>query len=248
MFESHWAHHKIMLTVSIVIPAKNEERYLPILLAGLDRQTHRPMQVIVADAKSTDRTREIATQHGCTIVPGGMPGLGRNAGAKLATGDVLLFLDADVQIDDPKFIEHALEEFDRNQLEIAAPDINLLNGTTADRLGHNFYNLYVRLWGRWRPHAPGFCIFIRRQLFEKIGGFDVTVLLCEDHELAQRAGKQGKFGFLNSVSIGVTDRRLRRDGGWIVAGKYILAELHMIFLGPIRHNRFRYDFGYDEDK
>jgi glycosyltransferase involved in cell wall biosynthesis len=236
------------LTVSVVIPAKNEERYLPFLFAGLDKQTHKPEQIILADAHSTDKTREIALAHGCMIVPGGMPGPGRNAGARAATSDVILFLDADVRIDDPHFIENALAEFGRQQLDIATPNIHLVNGTAADRLGHELYNFYVRLWGAWRPHAPGFCIFIRRVLFEKIGGFDETILLCEDHELASRAGKSGKFGFLESVSIGVTDRRLRRDGGLVVAAKYVLAELHMLFLGPIRHNYFRYDFGYDEDK
>lgn len=235
-------------TVSVVIPAKNEERYLPILLGGLEKQTHRPEQIILADAQSTDKTRQIAEEHGCLIVEGGMPGLGRNAGAKIATGDVILFLDADVQINNKYFIEAALEEFNKKQLDIAAPDIHLVNGRLLDKIGHDFYNFYVRMWGAWRPHAPGFCIFIRRLLFEDIGGFDPSILLCEDHELAKRAGKRGKFGFLDSVSIGVTDRRLRRDGGFVVAVKYVLAEIHMMLLGPIRHNLFRYDFGYDEDK
>ncbi len=235
-------------SVSIVIPAKNEERYLPILLKGLENQTHRPEQIILADAQSTDKTREIAKHHGCLVVEGGMPGVGRNAGAKIATGDVILFLDADVLIDNRFFIEAALEEFDKKQLDVAAPDIRLLNGRRWDKIGHDFYNLYVRMWGVWRPHAPGFCIFIRRALFEQIGGFDPSVILCEDHELAKRAGKRGKFGFLDSISIGVTDRRFRRDGALVVSIKYALAELHMLILGPIRHNAFRYDFGYDEDK
>lgn len=237
-----------MATLSIIIPAKNEERYLPLLFKSLEQQTRQPDQVILADAQSTDATRELALRYGCSVVDGGMPGPGRNAGAKLATGDILLFLDADVQLTDKNFLKHALEEFERRRLDIATNDVHLLQGRWCDRVGHNFYNLYVRAWGAWRPHAPGFCIFIRRPLFEAIQGFDPTIFLGEDHELACRAGKQGKFGFLNSVSIGVTDRRLRRDGGLVVSVKYVLAELHMLFLGPIRHNAFHYDFGYDEDK
>lgn len=239
---------KAQPTVSVVIPAKNEERYLPILLKGLEKQTLKPVQIILADAQSTDKTRDIGRQHGCTIVDGGMPGPGRNAGAKVATGDILLFLDADVQIDNKYFIEAAVEEFEKKHFDIATPDIHLVSGRRLDKVGHDFYNFYVRMWGAWRPHAPGFCIFIRRSLFESIGGFDPSILLCEDHELAKRAGKRGKFGFLDSVSIGVTDRRLRRDGGFVVAVKYVLAEFHMVFLGPIRHNLFHYDFGYDDDR
>ena len=235
-------------TVSIVIPAKNEERYLPRLLKDLHQQTHVPEQIILADAQSTDRTREIGAEHGCLIVEGDMPGPGRNAGAKISTGEILLFLDADVQIRNRFFIEAALEEFNKQHFDLAAPDIHLIGGNRADKFGHDFYNFYVRLWGARWPHAPGFCTFIRRSLFEQIGGFDPSVILCEDHELAQRARKHGKFGILESVSIGVTDRRLRRDGGLVVAAKYVLAELHMLILGPIRHNAFHYDFGYDLDK
>ena len=234
-------------TISIIIPAKNEERYLPTLLNDLKQQTRPPNQILLADANSTDHTRDLGIGSGCAIVEGGLPGIGRNAGAKLATGDFLLFLDADVHINDPKFIELALEELETRQLDVAAPDIYMVSGNRAEQFGHNFYNWYVRLWGTVRPHAPGFCTFIRRSLFEDIGGYDPTILFCEDHDLAARAGKRGRFAILNSVTIGVTDRRLRRDGRLVVVIKYILAEVHMMIFGPIRHNLFHYDFGYDED-
>lgn len=234
-------------TLSVVIPAKNEERCLPILLDGLKAQTIVPNEIVVADAGSTDKTREEALAHNCVVVAGGLPGAGRNAGALLATGEWLLFLDADVQLCDPKFIEHALIEIENRQLDLASPDVHLLGGNLVDKVGHYLYNRYVRMWGAKLPHAPGFCIFIRRSLFEKVGGFDTSITLAEDHELAQRAGRLGRFGILNSPGICVTDRRFRRDGSWRVAIKYIFGELHMIFLGPIRHERFNYEFGYDED-
>lgn len=237
-----------MPTVSVIIPAKNEARYLPGLLAALKAQTFQPLEIILADAASTDSTRQIAEAAGCRVVTGGLPGAGRNAGAAIATGDVLLFLDADAKIHEPKFLELALAEMSAKHLAIATPDIRLEGGNYADKLGHSLYNFYVRAWGTWRPHAPGFCIFITRALFEKICGFDETIKLAEDHDLAMRAGKLGKFGFLNGVTIAVTDRRFRRDGSVKIACKYILAELHIFFLGPIRHNYFHYDFGYEDTK
>lgn len=102
------------------------------------------------------------------------------------------------------------------------------------------------VFGSVHPHAPGFCILVRRSLHKAIGGFDETVQFCEDHDYANRASRKGSFGFLNSVRISVTTRRQERDGRLSVVLKYILAEMHLLALGPIRHDRFRYGFGYNK--
>lgn len=60
--------------ISIVIPTLNEAAYLSTLLDSLKTQTFRGFEIIVADANSTDRTREIALEHGARVVQGGMPG------------------------------------------------------------------------------------------------------------------------------------------------------------------------------
>ncbi len=79
-------------------------------------------------------------------------------------------------------------------------------------------------------------------------GFDETVVFCEDHEYVSRAAKHGRFGILNDISIGVTTRRMDRDGRANIVAKYLLAEAHITFLGPIRHDFFKYGFGYDRKK
>jgi glycosyltransferase involved in cell wall biosynthesis len=235
-----------MPTMSIIIPTYNEERYLPRLLKVLAQQTRQPDQIIVADAFSTDQTRAIAAEHGCLVVDGGLPGVGRNAGAKLATGECLVFFDADAVIEDDHFLDKAITEFEQRHLDLATADIYLQHGSKLEHFAHEFYNRYAHLWGSWHPHIPGFCFFIRRSVFEEVGGFDETVVLAEDHDLANRAGKVGKFGFLETVKIGVNDRRLRRDGWLKLLPTYILAEFHLLFLGPIRHHMFKYEFGYDQ--
>jgi len=234
-------------TLSIVIPTKNEEEHLPELFRSLKEQTIQPAEIIVADANSDDRTREIAAGFGARVVDGGLPGPGRNRGAEVATGTYVLFLDADVVLKDRTFLDRSLKEIVERDLDFATVDVLPLDGNKIDEVFHGFYNSYCRLVEPVHKHAPGFCIFVRRSFHEKLGGFDETVTFCEDHEYAQRAGKNGKFGFL-SMPVPVSIRRFDRDGRLSIAVKYVLAELHYWIIGPIRHDKFNYTFGYRKKK
>ncbi len=235
-------------TLSVVIPTKNEERYLPAVLEALRRQTFQPKEIIVADAWSSDDTRSIAEHAGAIVVDGGLPSVGRNRGAAKATGELIFFLDADVIIRDDRFLENAVTEFAQRNLGIATCNLGVIEGNAYDVLVHHFYNFYARLLGSWHPHAPGFCILVKRSVHEQVGGFDESIMFCEDHEYAGRTAKASSFGFLDSVKIFVTTRRQERDGRWSMGIKYVLAEFHLIFIGPIRGDKFKYGFGYDEKK
>jgi len=233
--------------LSVVIPAKDEENDLPVLLASLKAQTVQPHEVIVADAKSTDRTVEIAEQMGAKVVPGGMPGPGRNRGAKVAKGEYILFLDADVELLDERFLEDNLAEMVKKGYDFACPDVEPIKGTRFDRFSHEAYNRYCRLVAPLHQHAPGFCIFVKRSFHEKLKGFDEEVTFCEDHEYAMRAAKAGKYGFL-SKPVPVSIRRFDRDSRLGITVKYLLAELHHWFIGPIKHDKFKYTFGHKNKK
>ncbi|HBP00088.1 MAG: putative glycosyltransferase [Candidatus Uhrbacteria bacterium GW2011_GWF2_41_16] len=230
--------------LSIVIPTKNEETFLPILLASIRGQTRQPQEIIVADAHSDDHTCDIARSFGCRIVEGGMPGPGRNRGAEAAHGDFVLFLDADVQLRDRFFLQHAMEEIQSRELDFATCDVIPLSHRPVDRLFHGFYNKYSRLTFPLRAHAPGFCIFARKHMHEQMRGFDETVVFCEDHDYAQRCRQFGSFGYLNHTKIYVSIRRFDRDGRLAIAVKYTLGELHLMALGPVRHQYFHYEFGH----
>lgn len=235
-------------TLSVVIPTKNEERYLPAVLDAIRRQTLQPKEIIIADAHSVDETRVIAKRAGAIVVDGGLPSAGRNRGAEKATGDLIFFLDADVIIDDDEFFEKAVTEFAQRNFGIATCDLGVVGGNFYDVVTHYFYNFYARLLGAFHPHAPGFCILVKRSVHEKIHGFDESIIFCEDHEYAGRAANIGKFGFLDSIKIFVTTRRQERDGRVSMGFKYVLAEFHLMFIGPIRDDKFKYGFGYEEKK
>ncbi len=233
--------------LTIVIPTKNEEEYLPILLSSIRKQSYQPAEIIVADAHSTDQTREIAIQFGARVVEGGMPGPGRNRGAEAAKTDYILFLDADVELRDPEMLEQMMGEMLERNLDLATCDVLPLSPKRIDHLMHKLYNRYSRLLADSRPHAPGFCLLVRRAIHQQIGGFDESVVFCEDHDYAQRIARVGSFGVLRAA-VPVSVRRLDRDGRVNIAVKYVLAEAYLATIGPIKSNLFNYSFGHTKKR
>ncbi len=235
-----------MLTVVVI--TKNEEKNLPVLLESIRHQTLQPREVIVSDANSTDKTRKIAKKYGARIIDGGLPSVGRNRGAEAAQSDYVLFLDADVELRDPEFLEKSLGEMLEKNYGLATCDVFPLSDAFVDHFMHKAYNSYVRAWGSMFPHAPGFCMFVKKDLHHQMNGFDEQISFCEDHDYAQRFKKIGNFGFLKSTKIPVSIRRLDRDGRMKIAVKFMMAELHLAFLGPIKHDKFKYTFGHKKKK
>lgn len=231
------------LPVSIVVPTFNEESFLPKLLSSLKRQSAAPQEIIVADAFSIDKTRAIAKEFGCKIVDGGLPAIARNNGAKKSRCPILLFLDSDVILP-PRFLEKTVKEMTNRKLDIASCFITPRSNLTIDKFLHKFANQYMRLTQKFHPHIPGFCIFVKRDIHNTIGGFDETLILAEDHDYVRRAKKVGRFNYLKSYKIPVSVRRLSRDGRITISLKYIAIELHLIFIGQIRKNIFNYKFGH----
>jgi len=229
------------LPLSIIIPTFNEEKYLPRLLLSIQKQSQQPAEVIVADAYSLDRTRKIAKKFGCKVVAGGLPGKARNNGAKAASQKLLLFLDADVVLP-ASFLEETVEEMVERDLAIASCYVKPISRDKRDILLHKVVNYYLRVTRKFHPHIPGFCIFIYKELHELIGGFDESLVMAEDHDYVRRAKKRGRFSYLTCYKIPVSVRRLVGEGRLKIAAKYIAIELHLLFIGQIRKNIFRYEY------
>ncbi len=231
-----------MPKISIVIPSLNEEEYLPKLLKSIQAQTFTDYEVIVADAGSKDKTVEIAKEYGVRVVPGGMPGPGRNRGAEVATGEFLFFFDSDVILD-PRFLEMAMKEMEDRFLELATCEFLPESDLRLDRVLFKLANLSVKINQFFTPRAAGFCIFISRRLFKRVGGFDEAVKLAEDHDLVTRASQYRPLRMLNSVTLTVSIRRLRKEGRFSLIGKYIQVETHLILKGKVTDDIVEYEFG-----
>lgn len=231
------------IRVSIVIPALNEEIYLPKLLKSIARQDFDDYEVIVADAGSKDRTIGIAKQHGAIVVKGGLPSIGRNSGARAARGEYIFFLDADVLL--PKgFLKNAYNEMHGKKLCLSTCRFKPLSKLKVDRMIHDFGNVSIRLLQFSNdPHAPGFCILAKKDLFDEAGGFDETVKIAEDHDFVKRASKIKPLRVLESTYISVSVRRLEKEGRLPLLQKYFQVYFYRKFKGEIRDDVVEYEFG-----
>jgi len=229
--------------ISIIIPTFNEEMYLPRLLESIKKQVYKNYEIIVADANSADKTRQIAKRYSCRIVKGGMPAIGRNNGAKAAKGDILLFLDADVTFG-RDFLRNAVNELRERNLDVAGCYIRPLGNNVIDKIFFSIFNLWIFTTQFFYPNASGSGIFCKRWLHKKIKGFDETIRLSEDMDYVRRCGKHGKFRILKTAKSYVAMRRFEKEGRFNVGFKLFLSALYRLFFGEIRSDVFKYNLRY----
>jgi glycosyltransferase involved in cell wall biosynthesis len=171
------------MTLSVIIPAFNEELYLPRTLRRLDRaiaylgDRGRHVEVVLVDNASTDRTAEIAASFGARIVcvPDHNIARVRNAGARAALSDLLVFVDADTLVSEA-MLGRILEVMDDPDCLGGAVDIDYQPARAVIRI-------YLRIWrliGLAFGMAQGAVQFCRREAFLLLDGYDESLYMGED--------------------------------------------------------------------
>ncbi|MEA3453046.1 MAG: glycosyltransferase [Patescibacteria group bacterium] len=226
--------------ISIIVPTLNEEKYLPRLLKSIEKQKFDgDLEIIVADANSKDRTKEIAQEFGCNIVRGGLAAKGRNEGAKAAKGELLFFVDADILL--PKgFLKNVLEKFKKNSLDMATFLIFPDKKRTSCILFFKVFNFITRII----PLAFMGTILIKRDVHKRINGFDEEIKLAEDHDYLWRARHFGKHKRIKDARIYGSIRRFEKDGMARTSAIYLLAGIYILIFGPIKKNIFNYKLNH----
>lgn len=231
--------------ISIVIPAYNEERYLPRLLKSvISQELKSQYEIIAVDAESTDATRMIAKAYGCRVISSkrGSPAIARNAGAMASSGDILIFLDADVVL--PKdFLRENLREFERRRLDVAGCYVKPESGNIYDDIVIGWVsNMWLSFFENLRPSSYGHCMFAKRETHRRIRGFDENLAFAEDSDYANRAFKKGlRFGILKSKRVLLSMRRFEKEGRIFLTLKYAILNLRR-FGGEIK-NGVKYNYG-----
>lgn len=179
-----------MPKLSIVVPAFNEEKLLPRTLDGLRNavkvlpQRGWEWELIVSDNNSTDRTVEVAREHGARVVfePVNQIARARNAGAAAATGDWFLFVDAD-SVASGELIAAAIDRVSGGDVILVGAVLRLdgdLPPLAAAMLGA--WNLLSRTF-RW---VAGSFVLVEADAFREVGGFDLGLYAGEEVELSRR--------------------------------------------------------------
>ncbi len=193
--------------MSVIIPARDEEASLPGLFESLGGQTRPPDQVIVVDDDSSDRTAAIAAAAGATVLggatlPGGWTGKtwACHRGAAAATGELLVFLDADVTLG-PEALSCLADEHDsrRGLISVQPFHRTVDSYESLSAMGNVVALMGTGAFSGWprRPAAMAFgpCLLISRHDYDTIGGHahpDVRGRVTEDIGLARRMRSAGR--------------------------------------------------------
>ncbi|MBI2986520.1 MAG: TIGR04283 family arsenosugar biosynthesis glycosyltransferase [Deltaproteobacteria bacterium] len=222
------------MRVSIIIPVLNEESAIASTLEAL-----RPFameEIIVVDGGSTDRTREIVAARNAVL---GISPRGRakqmNRGARVAQGDVLLFLHADTQLPPSAMAD----------IRSALEDPQCVGGrfdVALDGQGwiFKFIGNMISLRSRLSKVATGDqAIFVRRRIFKELGGFP-DIPLMEDIAFCRMLKKSGRVACLRSRVV-TSARRWEKEGIWRTILK--MWALRLLFLAGVSSFRLRRFYG-----
>ena len=209
--------------ISIIIPTLNEAKIIEATLRTLAATLTLPHEVIVSDGGSCDGTAELAARYANTVLVFSGPGRqtigeGRNEGAKVATGDFLVFLDADCVIPEPdRFFAQALAYFEKDPGLVgltAYLRVFPADETFGDKLVSGVANLGLRVANNVLRRGASFGEFqmIRREAFARLGGYRADLIAFEDTDMFRRLSRIGRTTIAPKLRVLHSGRRGHQVG------------------------------------
>lgn len=239
-------------TFSIIIPAHNEENYITACLESIklaeQEVSGNRVQIIVAANRCTDKTAEIARKFGAQVIDNQDKCISmiRNAGVRAAEGDIIVTIDADSRMTKGSLKEIA--EMLESGKYVGGGTRSKFERLSLGILCSGAYvavNLIPIMWKNKAALSGGMFWCYKRD-FEKIGGFDESLISLEDMDFAARLNKLGvsrgqKYGTLKKSYILTSSRKFDEFGDWYLIKNRKLTK--RIFTGKDREaaDGFYYD-------
>ncbi|KUO39812.1 MAG: hypothetical protein APZ16_01300 [Candidatus Hadarchaeum yellowstonense] len=197
--------------ITIVVPALNEEKLIGQTLKNA-RGVAPEAELIVVDSGSRDKTAEIAGEYARVYRHVGNVAQARNFGAKMAAGEIIIFLDADTLIT-RQFVDEVIKAF-RDPGVVGAGGFIMphFKGVLTEMVFYFFNFLVMASFAFLGPFLAGTCVAYKRDPFFEVGGFDESLLASEDFDLCRRISRKGRVVFLRGVTVRTSRRRLERLG------------------------------------
>lgn len=235
---------------SVLIPTLNEERYIGTLLQALVDQDYKDFEVIVIDAVSEDGTKLVvdtfSDKLNLSFVESPKRGVSfqRNYAAKLAKASQLIFFDADVA-PEPDFISKIDSYLEKSSVDVLSSwNVPISDKFIDEFLYWVFNRFYLEPMKDKFPAAVGTFIYVKKDAFEAVGGFQEQVRLAEDFDLVRRMFKEGyKYALLKDPKIKFSVRRLEKEGRVQFVWKNIRAafDYHLRGIGSLQ--TYKHEFG-----
>jgi len=199
--------------LTIVIPCKNEGKNIVEALKCI-HTSHVDCHIVIADSsddeESISQLKKYQSQSPMPIriISGGLPSVARNNGAKWVKTPYVLFLDADVFIKDPSFINHCIRVAVGGDYDLVTCQFK----TTTGEYNWVFriFNVVQRIISKSTPFAVGGFMFFKTSVFRELGGFDEQATVAEDYLLSSQV-KPSRFKIITEP-VYTTPRRFKNKG------------------------------------
>lgn len=242
---------KKIVDLVIVIPTLNEEHFIGYLLDSIVHQSIQPKEIVVVDAYSRDKTigqvrirQKILPQLKVFRIPKYTIARQRNFGVRQTTAKHLLFLDADTELRGKDILKRYLEQIRRKRCDLAIATNISTTDYWKDRVFFTAMDLTFKISKPIWPMATCMNMYVKREVFEKIGGFDESIAVGEDLEMVYRIVKNGgKFLIISDPKIHTSPRRIEKEGRI----RFVLKATRS-FIRIVRHGYknlpIEYEFGH----
>jgi glycosyltransferase involved in cell wall biosynthesis len=228
--------------LTIVIPIKNEEKYIGRLLQELYYQNIGSTQIIISDANSSDKSLEIIEcfrqlyDLNIIVIKGGLPSVGRNRGSTMVKTPYILFIDGDITFTKNNAIFDAILLIGDKELLSSTP---VYFGETDIFASVMFFmNKYTTaLLSKFHPFAVGGFTMVKTESFNRVGGYNENVIQSEDW-LFSKQFKPKEFKLIHGLFT--QDNRRFKKFGYLNMIKMMVNN----FINRNNLNHFKKDNGY----